>query len=77
MTGGVAAGKSEALAALERIGLATVSSDQLVHDLLDREPARSRIEERWGTEVVVEGGAAVSSPTGPNLSGSNPSSTPL
>lgn len=55
MTGGVAAGKSEALAAFARMGLPTVSADQLVHDLLDREPVISKIEERWGPEAVVDG----------------------
>lgn len=55
MTGGVAAGKSEALAAFARIGVATVSSDQLVHDLLEREPVISEIEARWGPEVLVDG----------------------
>ena len=55
MTGGVASGKSEALAALGRVGVSTVSADQLVHDLLDREPLRSEIEGRWGPAVVVDG----------------------
>ena len=36
LTGAIAAGKSEALAALERLGAATLSSDAVVHDLLDQ-----------------------------------------
>jgi len=55
LTGGVASGKSEALAAFQRIGASTVSADQLVHDLLDREPLRSEIEARWGPEVISDG----------------------
>lgn len=55
MTGGVAAGKSEALRAFARLGAATVSADQLVHDLLDREPLVSRIRERWGDSVFRDG----------------------
>ena len=38
LTGGIAAGKSEALAAFERLGAATISSDAVVHELLDSEP---------------------------------------
>jgi dephospho-CoA kinase len=56
LTGGIAAGKSEALAALERIGAATISSDAIVHELLDREPLRSRLVERWGAEVAGDDG---------------------
>lgn len=51
MTGGVAAGKSEALRAFARLGAATVSADELVHDLLDREPLVSRIRDRWSDSV--------------------------
>jgi dephospho-CoA kinase len=55
LTGGIAAGKSEALAALERMGVPTVSSDALVHELLETEPLLSRLVERWGQEVAPEG----------------------
>lgn len=55
LTGGIAAGKSEALAALGRLGAATISSDAIVHELLDAEPLRGRIAERWGAEVVERG----------------------
>jgi dephospho-CoA kinase len=55
LTGGIAAGKSEALAAFERLGAATLSSDAVVHELLDAEPLLSRIRERWGSEVAPRG----------------------
>jgi dephospho-CoA kinase len=55
LTGGIAAGKSEALAAFERLGAATISSDAVVHELLDSEPLLGRLVERWGEEVVPEG----------------------
>jgi dephospho-CoA kinase len=53
ITGGIAAGKSEALAAFARHGAATVESDKIVHGLLaDDEEVRSAIRERWGDEAV-------------------------
>lgn len=55
LTGGIAAGKSEALAAFERLGAATISSDAVVHELLDSEPLLGRLIERWGSEVAPEG----------------------
>jgi dephospho-CoA kinase len=55
LTGGIAAGKSEALAAFERLGAATISSDAIVHELLDREPLLGRLAERWGEEVAAAG----------------------
>jgi dephospho-CoA kinase len=55
LTGGIAAGKSEALAAFERLGAATISSDAVVHELLDSEPLLGRVTERWGEDVAPEG----------------------
>lgn len=55
LTGGIAAGKSEALAAFGRLGAETLSSDAVVHDLLEGEPLRARLAERWGAEVAPEG----------------------
>ena len=55
LTGGIAAGKSEALKAFARLGAATLSSDAVVHELLEGEPLRGRLEERWGPEVVSDG----------------------
>jgi len=52
LTGGIAAGKSEALAAFERLGVATISSDAVVHELLETEPLLPRLIERWGRKVA-------------------------
>lgn len=52
LTGGIAAGKSEALAAFKRLGAATLSSDAVVHELLETEPLRGRLAGRWGQEVL-------------------------
>jgi dephospho-CoA kinase len=53
ITGGIAAGKSEALAAFGRHGAATLSADVIVHDLLagDAE-VRDAIRGRWGDDAV-------------------------
>jgi dephospho-CoA kinase len=55
LTGGIAAGKSEALAAFERLGAATISSDAVVHELLETEPLLPRLIERWGADVAPGG----------------------
>jgi dephospho-CoA kinase len=55
LTGGIAAGKSTALAAFERLGAATVSSDAVVHELLDSDPLLGRLRERWGEDVAPAG----------------------
>jgi dephospho-CoA kinase len=55
LTGGIAAGKSEALAAFERLGAATISSDAVVHELLETDPLLPRLVERWGREVAPGG----------------------
>jgi dephospho-CoA kinase len=53
ITGGIAAGKSETLAAFARHGAATASSDAVVHDLLAHdEDVRAAIRERWGDDAV-------------------------
>jgi len=52
ITGGIGAGKSEALAAFARHGAATVSSDEIVHELLRRPEVRETIVERFGNGVV-------------------------
>jgi dephospho-CoA kinase len=56
LTGGIAAGKSEALNAFARLGAATLSSDAVVHELLESAPLRERLAERWGSEVIAEEG---------------------
>ena len=55
MTGGLAAGKSEALAAFGRLSAATLSSDTVVHELLEDPQVRDQLLERWGGEVVAAG----------------------
>jgi len=53
ITGGIAAGKSEALAAFARHGAATLSADAIVHDLLANDAeVRAAIAERWGDDAV-------------------------
>jgi dephospho-CoA kinase len=50
ITGGIGAGKSEALAAFSRHGAATLSADQIVHDLIARdEDIRAALRNRFGT----------------------------
>lgn len=55
LTGGLGAGKSTALAALARLGAATLSSDTVVHELYGGESLRAAVVERWGEEVAPGG----------------------
>jgi dephospho-CoA kinase len=55
LTGGIAAGKSEALAAFDRLGAATISADAVVHELLGSKAVRERLVERWGDDVAPNG----------------------
>lgn len=41
---------------MERLGAATVSSDAIVHELLDAEPLRGRLTERWGERIAGSDG---------------------
>ena len=52
LTGGIGAGKSETLAAFERLGAATLSTDRVTHELLDDDRVRAALIERWGPEVA-------------------------
>ena len=52
ITGGIGAGKSEALRAFARHGAATVSSDEIVHHLLLRSDVRDAIVARMGNGVL-------------------------
>jgi dephospho-CoA kinase len=53
LTGGIAAGKSEALKAFARHGAATASADAIVHELLANDPGvREAIRARWGDDAV-------------------------
>jgi dephospho-CoA kinase len=52
VTGGIGAGKSEALRAFARHGAAVISSDEIVHALLrSDEDVRRAVRERFGEEV--------------------------
>src|SRR3954470_22675667 len=55
LTGGIAAGKSEALKALERLGAATLSTDSVVHELLTTGEVRDKLVERFGETVAPDG----------------------
>jgi dephospho-CoA kinase len=56
LTGGMGAGKSTALAALERLGATVLSSDAVVHELYARdETLRDAVVERWGPDVAPGG----------------------
>jgi len=52
LTGGLAAGKSEALDAFAAAGAATISSDAIVHELLGTPEVLGLLRERWGDDVV-------------------------
>ena len=55
LTGGIGAGKSTALAALERLGAATLSTDAVVHELYDDDDVRDAVVARWGDRVAPGG----------------------
>ncbi len=55
LTGGIAAGKSEVLRVLGELGAATLSTDEVVHELLGTEEVRTLLIERWGAKVAPEG----------------------
>jgi dephospho-CoA kinase len=56
ITGGIGAGKSEALAAFARHGAATVSSDAIVHHLLRRDEVKATLVGRLGNGIVAPDG---------------------
>jgi dephospho-CoA kinase len=55
LTGGIGAGKSEALAAFERRGVPVLSTDRVAHDILDDDQVRDALIERWGEEIAPGG----------------------
>ncbi len=55
LTGGIGAGKSTALAALERLGAAVISSDAVVHELYGSPEVRDAVIARFGAEVAPDG----------------------
>ncbi|HEY6779714.1 MAG TPA: dephospho-CoA kinase, partial [Thermoleophilaceae bacterium] len=55
LTGGLGAGKSEALRALGELGAATLSTDAVVHELLATDELRALVVERLGSDVAPAG----------------------
>jgi dephospho-CoA kinase len=51
VTGGIGAGKSEALKAFARHGAATISSDDVVHELYEDEDVKAALRVRYGDGV--------------------------
>jgi dephospho-CoA kinase len=56
LTGGMGAGKSTALAQLERLGAAVLSTDAVVHELYAGQSLRDAVLERWGEDVLAPDG---------------------
>jgi dephospho-CoA kinase len=52
LTGGIGSGKSEALAAFARHGAVTLSSDQMVRELYERDDVRRAVAEHFGPEAL-------------------------
>ena len=55
LTGGIGVGKSTALAALERLGAATLSTDAVVHELYGSPEVRDAVIDRFGVDVAPGG----------------------
>jgi len=55
LTGGLGAGKSEALRVLGELGAATLSTDAVVHELLTGDELRDVVVEQLGPEVARDG----------------------
>jgi dephospho-CoA kinase len=55
LTGGIGAGKSEALAAFERLGASTISADAVVHELYGDPEIVAAVTGRWGGEMAPSG----------------------
>jgi dephospho-CoA kinase len=55
LTGGIGAGKSTALSALERAGAAVLSTDRVVHELYCDDDVLSAVRERFGDAIERDG----------------------
>ncbi|HET9718975.1 MAG TPA: dephospho-CoA kinase [Solirubrobacteraceae bacterium] len=55
LTGGIGSGKSTALAALERLGCAVLSTDAVVHELYESPDVIAAVRERFGTDIAPDG----------------------
>jgi dephospho-CoA kinase len=56
ITGGIGAGKSEALKAFARRGAAVASADDIVHRLYEDRDVKHALAERWGGEILDDAG---------------------
>jgi dephospho-CoA kinase len=54
LTGGLGAGKSEALRILEELGASTLSTDAVVHELLGTDDVKRALTERFGADVASD-----------------------
>ena len=55
LTGGMGAGKSTALSALQELGAQVLSTDEVVHELYRAPQVRDAVAGRWGVEVAPGG----------------------
>jgi dephospho-CoA kinase len=55
LTGGIGSGKSTALAALERLGCAVLSTDAVVHELYESPDVVGAVASRFGDDVAPQG----------------------
>lgn len=55
LTGGIGAGKSTALAVLQHLGAAVLSTDNVVHELYDTDEIKDAVVSRFGLSVAPEG----------------------
>jgi dephospho-CoA kinase len=55
LTGGIGAGKSTALDALERAGACVLSTDRVVHELYEDDDVVSAVRERFGDAIERDG----------------------
>jgi dephospho-CoA kinase len=55
LTGGIGAGKSTALEALERAGAAVLSTDRVVHELYEDDDVASAVRGRFGDAIERDG----------------------
>jgi dephospho-CoA kinase len=57
LTGGIGAGKSTALAALQELGAETLSADAVVHELLGSDEIRAALTAKFGGDVLASDGS--------------------
>jgi dephospho-CoA kinase len=55
LTGGIGAGKSTALQALERLGAVCLSTDKVVHELYEAPEVLDAVAQRFGPGVIADG----------------------